>query len=567
MNRPSSHSCQRGSAAGKFITVLLVLGLLVLGGWLVLKDMGGKPAADQTATDTPREASTVAAPEGEAPDPIEPVSGQPQLDAPATYAPKDGIVDIDISEYAGYAGLIVANGGLEPSADSFFARNYGFQVRLTLSEEEGWSKLNNGRIAASVTTADVLAIVGRQFEVVVPAQIGFSRGADMVVVDSGIANINQLKGKVLASSQFNEAEFFIRYLASEAGVPVKALRDLDGKVGPNELGLVFYEDAFIACDAYQHELASGSPRLNGCVGWSPRTDEVVADSGGQAKVLVSNRNLLIVADLLVVNKGFAAANPGMLKGLVHGLMEGNRLVREDPAGHAPLIAAALKWEVDETRDELAKVHLSNVPENLAFFKGTIDAAGSFQGIFQSSVLAYGNLIKNPADPARWVNTTDLEALSTTAPFAQQTVAIAPIRTGGAVSLEGDALLSKDIRFFFQPNSAQLDDAATENAGYLDTIKGFLQVSPGSIVLLRGHVDDAKVEEFRQQGGEQLVRQMALKAMELSRQRAQGVRDALLKRHPGIATDRVELVGRGWEEPIGQDSEQNRRVEVQWFTLE
>jgi NitT/TauT family transport system substrate-binding protein len=303
------------------------------------------------------------------------------------------------------------------------------------------------------------------------------------------------------------------------------------------------------------------------VGWSPRTDEVVADSGGQAKVLVSNRNLLIVADLLVVNKGFAAANPGMLKGLVHGLMEGNRLVREDPAGHAPLIAAALKWEVDETRDELAKVHLSNVPENLAFFKGTIDAAGSFQGIFQSSVLAYGNLIKNPADPARWVNTTDLEALSTTAPFAQQTVAIAPIRTGGAVSLEGDALLSKDIRFFFQPNSAQLDDAATENAGYLDTIKGFLQVSPGSIVLLRGHVDDAKVEEFRQQGGEQLVRQMALKAMELSRQRAQGVRDALLKRHPGIATDRVELVGRGWEEPIGQDSEQNRRVEVQWFTLE
>ena len=136
-----------------------------------------------------------------------------------------------------------------------------------------------------------------------------------------------------------------------------------------------------------------------------------------------------------------------------------------------------------------------------------------------------------------------------------------------MSLEGDALLSKDIRFFFQPNSAELDNSAKENADYLDTIKGFLQVSPGSIVLLRGHVDDARVEEFRQQGGEALVRQMALKAMELSRQRSQAVREALLKRHPQIKPDRIEVVGRGWEEPAGRDSELNRRVEVQWFTLE
>ena len=52
-----------------------------------------------------------------------------------------------------------------------------------------------------------------------------------------------------------------------------------------------------------------------------------------------------------------------------------------------------------------------------------------------------------------------------------------------------------------------------------------------------------------------------------RQRTQAVKEALLARHPGIAEDRIELVGRGWEEPLGADSEQNRRVEVQWFTLE
>ena len=87
------------------------------------------------------------------------------------------------------------------------------------------------------------------------------------------------------------------------------------------------------------------------------------------------------------------------------------------------------------------------------------------------------------------------------------------------------------------------------------------------MLLRGHVDNARVGEFEQQGGQSLVRSMALKAMELSRQRAQSVRDALLARHPKLDVKRIELVGRGWEEPAGPDSDLNRRVEVQWFTLE
>jgi NitT/TauT family transport system substrate-binding protein len=62
--------------------------------------------------------------------------------------------------------------------------------------------------------------------------------------------------------------------------------------------------------------------------------------------------------------------------------------------------------------------------------------------------------------------------------------------------------------------------------------------------------------------------MALKAMELSRQRALAVSEALLARFPDIDKARVEAVGRGWEEPTGSsDASQNRRVEVQWFTIE
>jgi hypothetical protein len=31
--------------------------------------------------------------------------------------------------------------------------------------------------------------------------------------------------------------------------------------------------------------------------------------------------------------------------------------------------------------------------------------------------------------------------------------------------------------------------------------------------------------------------------------------------------RIDTVGRGWEEPAGPNSDLNRRVEVQWFTIE
>jgi NitT/TauT family transport system substrate-binding protein len=557
---------ERGSAFGNILTLLLLVGLIGLGAYLYLRP---KPGADappgQRTTQAP--SGDDAPSEGEKPAPIEPVSGTPVLEAAGTYVPKDGVLQIDISEYAGYGGLVVANGGFAPNPDSIFAKQYGFTVKISMSESETWSPLNNGRLAATATTADALAVLGRSFEAVVPLQIGYSRGADMVVVDRGIASVNQLAGKVLAASQFNESEFFIRYLAQEAGLPVAVLRDLDSAPPPGQLGLVFYEDAFVACDAYAFELASAAPRLAGCVGWTPRTDEVVEGSGGRAKVLVSNRNLLVVADVLAVNRGFATANPKMVEGLVHGILEGNRLLRDQPAAHVATVARAFGWTEDEARDELSRVHLANLPENRAFFAGTMDSAGSFGGIFQSAVLAYGSVIKNPADPARFVTTAALDALAKRNLYADQKIAIAPIKTTSGASLEGDPLLSKDIRFFFEPNSSKLDKDEPKNLEYLDTIKRFLQVSPGSTVLLRGHVDNLRVPEFRQQGGEPLVKSMALKAMELSRQRALAVSDALKERFQDIDAARIEVVGRGWEEPAGSDSDLNRRVEVQWFTLE
>jgi NitT/TauT family transport system substrate-binding protein len=490
----------------------------------------------------------------------------PKLVAPGAYTPKDpAVVEIELSEYAGYAGLIVANGGLEPNENSVFAQKHGFRLKINLSEEESWSALNSGKMAASATTADVLAVYGKQFQVTVPAQIGFSRGADGIVVRSDIKRINDLKGKILVTAQFTEAEFFIRYLAQEAGLGVTMLDGIDGDVATDKLNLVFAEDAFTAGDIFLKEINNG--KIAGCVTWAPKTTEVVEQSGGKAHILATNRNLLIVADILIVNKGFAQANPDKVSGLVAGLLEGNRMVRDNQAAHLDLIGRAFKWDRAQTQAELAKVHFSNLPENLAFFSGAIDAAGSFGGIYQSAIYAYGNdLIKDPIDASKFVDLQHLQKLEASGAFADQKVAIAPIKTGGAAPVETDPLLSKDIRFLFAPNSANLDLTNQENLKNLEAIKRLLTVSPGSTILLRGHVDNSLVEDFRKRGGDQFVRQMALKAVEFSKERAGEIRRLLIEKHQ-VEAARLDIAGRGWDEPLGGDPEQNRRVEAQWFTLE
>ena len=546
----------RFTALGRLMSLALVAGLIALGVWVIRRDR--ESATSPAATDRDSSAAAdVTAVQVEV----------PKLAPPAPVQIKDNIVPIEISEYAGYAGLIAANGGLEPTEHSYFFKNHGFKVRLTVSEDEDWSEFNEGKIAASVTTVDVLAAYGRQLHAVVPAQIGFSRGADAVVVRSDIKRINQLKGKTVATAQFTEVDFFIRYLAQEAGLAVQALGSLDAAPHPERLNLVYTEDGFGAGDLFLKDITSGRNRLAGCVTWEPKVSEVVSGSGGQAHVLTTNRNLLIVADVFIVHRGFAQEQPKIVEGLVQGLLEGNRMVRDRPDQALDVVGRAFKWSRDDTKSELANVHLSNLPENLAFFSGAIDAAGSFGGIYQSAVLAYGSdLIKDPPDPGRFADLAALQAAEKSGLFKEQKVAIAPIRSGGATSVEADPLLSKDIRFLFEPNSFVLDPANEENVRNLEAIKRLLQVSPGSTLLLRGHVDNARVPEFRRMGGEAYVRTQALKAMELSKNRAGEIRRILLERY-GIDAKRIDVVGRGWEEPAGTNSDLNRRVEVQWFTLE
>ena len=556
---------------GKIVFTLVVL---LLAGFAVMRILGKK---DETPGHAAPRADTreMVAPEGDssisaAYDFVAPGKA-PQLPSPRPYTSQDNTIAINLSEYAGYAGLIEANGGLEPNDSSWFAKNGGFKLKITLSEEDSWADLQDGKFAATATTVDVLSNYGRQWQCVVPAQVSWSRGADGIIVKKDIKRVNDLKGKTIATAPFSEAEFFIRYLAQEAGLPVARLDGPEQTRNPEAVNLVFLEDAFEAGDAFLADLKAGGHQLDGCVTWAPKTTEVVEGSEGAARQLIDNRNLLVIADILVFNKGFAQAKPEIVQKIVEGMLLHNDRIRANPESHLKGIADAFKqyeWTVDDARAELAKVHLSNLPENLAFFRGAIDEAGSFASVFQTANLSYGSELQPaPVAASFFADIKPLEAIAAGGTLSAQVASIQPIKTSDQAPIEQDPLLTRDIRFYFLPNSAQLDMGNKENHDFLTNVNHLLGVSPGSMILMRGHVDDAQKENFRKEGGEGLVRKMALKAMELSNQRAEEVKKRLLEKYPAIKADRLEVIGRGWEEPAGKDSDLNRRVEVQWFTVE
>ncbi|MCS6971243.1 MAG: phosphate ABC transporter substrate-binding/OmpA family protein [Planctomycetota bacterium] len=494
-------------------------------------------------------AACLAVPAGEL---VAPRASFPDIGQAGAYQPS-GAIEVDISEYAGYAGLIVANGGLESAADSFVSKQYGLRLRLRLSESENWRAVHEGRIAATVTTADVLPLLGPRLNAVVPVLLSYSRGADGLIVRSDIKRINDLVGQTVVVTQFVETEFFLRYLAQEADIPVAIAGD--GRLRSDAINLVFAADGFAAGDAFAADIESGARRFAGCVTWAPKTTEIVAASSGAARQLLTNRNLLIIADVLLVNAGFARAQPRALAALVHAALEGARRLRQDPERWLPIVQRAFGWDAARARDELAKVHLANRAENLAFFSGAMDAAGSFAYITQAAALVYEPYLPAGApDCQRLVDTSALQALGQA--FADDRVDIRP--QGGEQAVE--PVLARDIRFQFEDGTTLSRDAAG-NQQALDRIAQWLRSGPGSSVVLIGHVEPTQRAELEKKLG-RIPALMA--ARRLGQDRADAVKRMLVETR-GVDPARIVTQTRGWEQPLPQVSDPvlNRRVEVQW----
>ena len=389
-----------GSPVGIIVTLLLGVAVAGLGAWLYMRN-------GETTTTAPTGNAPATQQTGEAPAPIEPVTGSPVLDQPATYVPKNNIVEIDLSEYAGYGGLIVANGGLAPNPDSFFAKQYGFKVKISVSR--------GARPGARSTTATSPPRPRRPTRWPCSAASSTSPCPCRSVIRaaptwsssiSGIASVNQLAGKVARGARSStRASSSCATSRRKPGVPVKVLRDLDAKPAAAR-GRAWCSTKTPSPPAtpIAYELTGSQPRLNGCVGWTPKTDEVIEASKRR-------RQGAGVEPQPAGHRRRAGGQQGLRQG-TSGNGEGPRCTASSKATagcsdsqteNIGVVAQGLQAGPRPRRATSSRTCICPTCRRTARSSPAPSTPPARSGgIFQSSVLAYGSLIRNPVDAERFI---------------------------------------------------------------------------------------------------------------------------------------------------------------------
>ena len=232
-------------------------------------------------------------------------------------------------------------------------------------------------------------------------------------------------------------------------------------------------------------------------------------SNGAAKVLVSNRNLLVIADVLAVNKGFAKAHPDMVRAWCTAFSKataGCATTRRRTSASSPRRSS---WSEDG-RARRARARAPREPAGEPRVLRRHDRLRRFVRRHLPVVGARVRQRDQESRPIRRASSTRaaLDALAKRRPVrrAEDRHRADPARRRRPRSraIRCSARTSASSSSRTPSNARPATRRRTRNT--CDTIKRFLQVSPGSTVLLRGHVDNARVNEFREQGGEQLVQE-------------------------------------------------------------
>ena len=160
---------------------------------------------------------------------IPPVSGVSDYDKPM----KNGklVVEFPINVWPGWAPIVVANNGMEPSDASVFFKKYGFYVKLSLVDDpvkardlfaSGHSHVLWGTLDMMALFAPELARDSRTLPVICQ-QIDWSDGGDGVVARGDLKSINDFRPKngkrrKVVLAQNSPSHYLIMSLLIDAGI-------------------------------------------------------------------------------------------------------------------------------------------------------------------------------------------------------------------------------------------------------------------------------------------------------------------------------------------------------------
>ena len=495
----------------------------------------------------------------------------PAVKGISNYKPlADRTVRFAINVWAGWGPIIYANNGFKPGKAWKTPGGKDFKVELVLIDDPiamrdayaagnlhvGWATLDMVPLFVEGLRKDS-RVMPRIYQ-----QVDWSNGGDGIVVRDTIKTMADLRGKTIVLAQNSPSHFFILNALINAGVQ------------PAEVEFKFTQDAFQAAAAF-----NADRRLAGCVSWAPDIYNLEKVKGNRLIVTTSTANKLI-ADVWFARADFANDNPDIMEGISRGIFDAmhDLKVQEAKQKVAKLMAAGYSIPESDALGMLGDAHSTNYAENRDFFLNQNNPT-NFERTWTTAYFLYKkiNAVTEQTPFDQVMDFSIIQKLGSEPKYSSQKneydIHFAPA-SAGSVQGEKDEILTKTVVIHFFPNSWDLTKKITRNANgkeveeLYDPNVAFIVEEVGKLagqfgaarIVIEGHSDGS----MRGQVPKSLVQ-------ELSLNRANAVKEAIVRKFSSLQPNQFSTAGLGWDRPADpsdpENHAKNRRVEIKVYPAE
>src|SRR6266571_3728515 len=500
-----------------------------------------------------------------------PAQKLPAVQGISNYKPMaDRTVRFAMNVWAGWAPIIFANNGFKPGKVWKAPGGKDFKIELVLIDDPVAMRdaYAAGNLHVGWATLDMLPLFLeglRKDTRVMPRvyqQVDWSNGGDGIVVRDTIKTMADLRGKTIVLAQNSPSHFFVLNALINAGVQ------------PAEVEFKFTQDAFQAAAAF-----NADKRLAGVVSWAPDIYNLEKVKSNHMLVTTATANKLI-ADVWFARADFANDNPDIMEGLTRGIFDAMEDLKAQDAKQkvAKLMAAGYSIPESDALGMLGDAHSTNYAENREFFLNQNNPT-NFERTWTTAYFLYKkiNAVTEQTPFDQVMDFSIIQKLGAEQKYASQKneydVHFAPA-TAGSVRGEKDEILTKTVVIHFFPNSWDLNKKITRHTDGKDVEElydpnvSFVVEEVGKLagqygaarIIIEGHTDAS----MKGQIPKSLVQ-------ELSLNRANSVKEGIVRKFTSIQPNQFSAVGVGWDQPADpadpDNSAKNRRVEIKVYPAE
>lgn len=557
--------------------LLVVVGLVALGLYRfgALDSVIGKPGGGDSGIELPAGAG-VEAPDAQGITTVKEynyVPGQrlPEVKGVSNYKPMAAnTVRMALNVWAGWAPLIYANNGLKAGKVWKDGAGKDFKVELVLIDDPvamrdayaagdihiGWATLDMLPLMLDGLKKDSRTMP-RVFQ-----QVDFSNGGDGIVVRENIRTVTDLRGKTIVLAQNSPSQFFA----------LNAL--INGGLQPGDVEFKYTQDAFQAAAAFNADKSVAA-----VVSWAPDIYNLSKVKGNKLLVTTATANKLI-ADIWFARADFAKDHPAVIEGLVRGIFDGMESLKAQEAKQqvAKLMAAGFSIPETDALSMLGDAHSTNFAENKDFFLNQNNPA-NFERLWNTAYYLYRKIgaVGAPVTFDQVMDFSVIKTLEAEPKYANQKneyqVQFAPT-TAAKVQGESEEILTKTVVIHFYANSWDLKKMVVktvdgkEKQELYDPNIDFVVEEVGKLagqygaarIVIEGHTDGSMKGSVP-----------AALVQELSLNRANAVKEALVRKFPSLQPNQFLAAGKGWDRPADPgdpgNHAKNRRVEIKVYPAE